>query len=717
MNKDSFAPSRTAFRAANQVSGANSDRDSEIDIFRLLSTLWRGKWWLVLAMLCALAACMAYLTWVAVPRYTASTVIAMHNRSEQIVDFETVVSGLSGDQASVNTEVEVLKARSLIERLVEQLDLESDPEYNKHLRPLNPWSLGGVRKAIESGLLGLDSVEPVPAPRKIRDDTIDEVLKSLAISNIRLSYVFRIEAESEDPQKAALLADTLADLYVQSQLDLKFEITDRATVWLAEKVAELEIELETAENAVKEFLRSTDMVSPETLTQRNRQLKDFRDRLTDTLAQNGAFDQRVSVLDQARSTGDPAGMVQVAYDDALRAAYERLAAGGTVARAAFEARFDALLSEARFQLQRTNDQIATLNASIRDLERQVTEQSAELLRLEQLEREASASRQIYEYFLTRLKQTSVQRGVQQADSRLLSRAVVPDKPSAPSKLMLLALSLGIGLVVSSSFVLLREARNSAFRSSEDLEDTTGIGVIGDIPRASNIRRRRVLRYLTQKPTSAMSEAVRNLRTSLLLSDVDKPPQVIMLASSVPGEGKTTLSLALAHNLSGMKRKVLLIEGDIRRRVFREYFGIGREEAPTLMTAMSSTQPLPKSVYRDEELGADILFGEEAAVNAADFFSSKEFGAFMHRARETYDFVVIDTPPVLLVPDARVIGQSADAILYVVHWEQTPRGQVLRGLRSFANVNLPVTGLVLSQVDTRRASEYQGEAYASSYYSS
>ena len=242
-------------------------------------------------------------------------------------------------------------------------------------------------------------------------------------------------------------------------------------------------------------------------------------------------------------------------------------------------------------------------------------------------------------------------------------------------------------------------------------------MIGQIPTIPSRNRANVLQYLTDKPNSAAAEAVRNLRTSLLLANIDMPPRVIMSTSSIPGEGKTTQSISLAQNLSGLGKKVLLVEGDIRRRVFSEYFDI--HDKPGFLSVLAGEASLQSAVTFNEQLQADILLGETSKVNAADLFSSDTFAQFLGTLRDAYDYVIIDTPPVLAVPDARVIGQHVDAIIYTVKWDSTTHRQVNDGLKSLANVNLKVTGLVLSQIDQRGMKRYgYGDSYGAyqAYYS-
>jgi len=361
-----------------------------------------------------------------------------------------------------------------------------------------------------------------------------------------------------------------------------------------------------------------------------------------------------------------------------------------------------------------------LQRSIAAIETQIENQSVELIKLRQLQREAEASRLIYEFFLGRLKETSVQQGTQQADSRIISRAVVPVKASAPRKSMVLVLAAMLGLLVGAAMILLREMRQTGIRTADQLEKLTGMTVIGQIPMIPARRRSNVLKYLVDKPNSAAAEAIRNLRTSLLLSDIDNPPKVFMSTSSLPGEGKTTQSLALAQNMAGLGQKVLLIEGDIRRRVFNEYFDI--KEKRGLLAVLSGAAELKDVVTHVDELGADVLIGEKSATNAADIFSSQKFRDFLKASRKAYDAIIIDTPPVLIVPDSRVIGQSVDAIIYTVKWDSTSRVQVREGLRMFETVNLRIAGLVLSQINPKQMKHYGygGEygaygAYGSKYY--
>ena len=239
----------------------------------------------------------------ATPVYTASTTVALESREQQVVDIENVVTGLSGDQATVNTEVEVIRSRELIERVVLDLDLVGDPEFNDALQEAPFISVDTAVNAMQA-IIGTGSAEDPPlTDAAILDGVIDAVLERAQISNIRQSYVFTIRVTTEEAEKSAAIADRWALLYIDDQVRIKLEKTEQATTWLGERVAELQIELEQAEESLKSFSTNTDLVSPEGLVALNRQLKELRERRDMLRAQNEVLRNRQAALTQMQQDG------------------------------------------------------------------------------------------------------------------------------------------------------------------------------------------------------------------------------------------------------------------------------------------------------------------------------------------------------------------------------------------------------------------------------
>lgn len=697
--------------------GMQTPPHDTFDFGRIFRTLWNGKFILAIFFTIAVAAGGYYAYVVATPIYSAASVLVLNSRQEQVVDLEGVIGGLSNDNAVLNTEVEVLRSRELIGKVVDQLDLVSDPEFNATLSA--PTLMSQVRSFARELFRGAplpDVSDSAEQERRIRDAVITEVAEHIWASNLAQSLVFRISVRTTDGTKSARMADALADAYILNQIEVKFDATEQATSWLTERVADLQVTLEDAENAVKGFRAGTELINADGLQALEVQLKTLRDRIRDTEDQSAEDMAQLTALEAADT---PEAQAQITGDAVLLRLLPQIDTR-PANRTTFDQRFETLRVRAENTTLRNSAQLESLTVSVTELEGQRERQSADLILLQQLEREAEASRLLYEYFLNRLKETSAQQGIQQADSRILSRAVVPYYPSEPRKSLILLVSGFLGLLLGSALLFLREFSSSTVRVPEDLERITGYPVIGQITRIPVRKRNQAIAYLAEKPASVVAEAVRNLRTSVLLSNIDKPPQIIMLSSSLPGEGKTTLSLALAQNFAGMGKKTLLIEGDMRRQVFGQYMDTGTKGG--LVAVMSEEATLDEAIYSDKIVGADILSSGITPANPADLLSSKRFAAVLDELRKRYDQIIIDTPPVLVVPDARIIAQHVDASVFVVKWDSTSIDQVVSALRSFESAGHRVRGVALNNINPKGLKRYgYGKkygayaAYGSKYY--
>lgn len=684
-----------------ESSHAMSARDQDvIDLGALFSALWRGKFWIAFVMSVAILIGGYYAYVVATPLYRSTAVVILETDQQQLLDLQGVVSGLTGDTSEVNSEVEVLQARSLMGKVVDRLDLVSDPEFNGSLR--EPSSIDELKDSIKD-ILGLS----VPAivlseaeqAARTRDTVISNLLEATTIRNIPLSLVFQVTVETENARKTARIADTIVELYILNQIEVKFEATEQATIWLSDRVAELQISLEEAESGVSSFSASTELVSVQGLRALERQIKELRDRIDTANVSRNALVAQIDALMLAETRAEQTALV----DDAQLTRLLPRAEEDVNVQSTFDSRVDLVVTRLSTALIRADQQLAALRTSESNLANDLEQQSADLITLQQLTREAEATRVLYQYFLTRFNETSAQVGIQQADSRILSNAVVPNGASEPRKSLLLAMSGMLGLLAGVGLILLREARQNGFRTASALEQATGYTVLGQIPKIPVRSWRKVIAYFNEKPMSATAEAYRNLRTSLMLSHIDNPPKVIMVTSSVPGEGKTTNSLALAQNFLGLGKTVLLIEGDIRRRTLNRYF----EGVPNygIVSVISGERALSEAVFQSPRFGADILAGEQTRTNAADLFSSDAFKSLIATARNSYDIVIIDTPPVLVVPDARIIAEQVDAVVFTVHWDKTTKAQVTESLRLFNASDQRITGLALCQISAKGMKQY------------
>lgn len=688
-------------------------KSNDIDVRKLISTVWRRKF-LILASAVVFCALGTYYTFrIADKIYGSYAIVMLNNQSEQIIDLPSIVSQLTNDETVVQSEIEVMRSRVLLGQVVEKLDLVNDPEFNHEL--YKPSILVRIKDAIKNRIVASTpenepgGIDPAIATH---DAVVSVLLKSFTASVVPNTTAFKITAYSKDPQKAARIADTIAEQYVQSQIDVKREATVQAIGWLGDQVSELRLNLEKTENAVKQFKTETPMTTPEVLAGLERQLKSIRERIDENRQAEAHAQQLLNALSAAPSDQEKASL---ANDPVLSAVVSRIS-DDPQASAEFRSRLDTLMGNASRIVAEAEAQIATLHQSETVLEGRIQKESDAFVQLEQLQREAEANRTLYEYFLGRLKETSAQQGIQQPDSRIISYAVVPKDPAQPNNKLNIVLAGFVGIAFGVGLAALLEARHRTLRTSQELEAHTGLPVIGLLPLVPVKDPKKVFSYLQENPTSPAVEAIRNLRTSVLLADIDHPPQVIMTTSSIPGEGKTTTSIGLALNFAGMSKKVLLIEADLRRLSLQQYFDRPRD-APGLISVLTEKKALGNTIWHDEHLGIDVLFGERSDSNAADVLSSRKMKDLIREMRTLYDVIIIDTPPALLVPDSRVVSQYVDAVLFVVKWDSTHQHQVDEALRLYDKTL--VGGLVLNQIDPNGFRRYgynygYGYGYAAHY---
>lgn len=702
----------------------------EIDLFGLMQTVWLRKW-VITAFAMVLAVLAVVFAYSLTPRFKATSVVMLDKQESNYIDLEAVTTGLGLDYYTILAQQQVLVSRSLAERVVEAMKLEEKPYFNPALVADDDGSL--VYELLTDGYQLMrttirgavtDTSGPTLRDRLgetywVRQKAVDILLESLEVKSVSDTYVYSLSITTEDPVLSADIANKFAEFYITDQLEVKFQATQAATAWLSDRVVQLKSEVETAEAKVAAYNSSTQLISEVALAQMNRQLKELRERRDELQSQIAQTRDRAAQLKTLLDAKDYSGFAAASGLPRLTTLAADVDAASSDRRQALAETFESLagrvVEQAAVERDRNVAQLAGVTDSVAALDAQLEKQTQDLVQLRQLEREAEASRRIYEQFLKRLNETSVQEGTQQADSRVLSQAVVPLDPSYPNKPLIVLIAGFLGGLIGAAYVLVVEHVNSTFRSAEELEKSTALPVMGQIPIAPVRMRRGLVDYAVDRPSSALVEAIRNLRTGVMLANVDRRPEMIMLTSTLPKEGKTTCSLLLAQNAAGLGKKVLLIECDLRRRTFRTYF----PNAPKLgmMSILSGEKTWEEVVYTDERTGLDVIMGEETKVNAADVFHSQRFADFLAEARRRYDFVVIDTPPVLAVPDSRVIAPMVDAVIYCVRWNSTHKDLVRAGLAQFTQIKVRISGLALTQINLKKMARYGYGGYSYYYYKS
>ena len=725
-----------------------------------IERLWRHKWLLVTTVGLVTLAAAIYVAQ-ATPRYAAKAKILIGVPRTNIADVENVLRGLQINRAQLESEMQVLTSRSLVTKVVDKLDLVNEPEFNPRLRPpsrslLRQWfpgigldPLGWIperwRMALSGGAGSAEPPPPTPeeVEQQVRRAAVARVRSSLSVRIEGRSRVIEVTARSPDPKLAAGLANTLADLYLLEQLEAKFEATRRAAAWLNDRVQDLRRQVEASERAVEEYHREHGLIEGKDTTVTEQQVSEINTQLilarTKTAEAGARLRQIRSLLTSERGVESAAEVLaspliqslRERETDVTRRAAEMATEYGPRhpkminvkaelddIRERLEAEVEKIVHGLDNELEVARIREQTLDRNLENLKAAAAKLNTFQGRLRVLEREAAANRTLFDTFLSRWKETGGQEEIQHADARIISHAEVPARPVSPRKVRIVGVALGFSVFLGIFLVYLIEELDSGFRSSEQIESMTGYGVLSLVPLLTRLRlkRNQPVMYAMDKPTSSFAEALRTLYTGILLSNVDTTPKSLLITSSLPEEGKTVISAAMARLLARSGRKVLLIDADLRRGQIAKVLDLPNEYG--LVEILGRRQhSLDEVVQHDGVSGLHVLTtGGTVVPNPPDLLDSDRMRALLSEAGEAYDLIVIDSPPVRLVSDTRILSHLVDKTVFVIRWAKTRREVATLGIKQIVEAGASVAGVVLSIVDVPKNARY-GYADSGYYYGS
>lgn len=717
----------------------------------LLTVLRRNRGLLALWVLGVFAAAAAGISQLT-PRYRASALVMVDMRELNLGDVRGPMTGplASLDTTIVRSQVEVLASEELARRVVADLGLNNHPDFSprpsKRERAL-AFAAGALHRAeaaldLPPGwrLLGdaPTAAEP-PTDAERSAYAIEAYRQRLSVANDGRSFAISVSFQSTDPGLAARVANRHATTYVDEQRRAKREALKVAGAWLSEEVEDQASRLQVAERALQDYRERNKLFAPRGISVVAQQLSDVNGQLAAARADLAEKEARLrSALQAGLQSGRGDAEARVMASDTISRLRDQEA---TARRRAVEAasqrgdRHPDVLS-ARAEVREIQAKIAEevqsilrgqeseaaiarvrmqeLQLSVADLEHRLAETERAEAGARDLERVAAATRTLYENLLVRQKQFAAQEGIQQADARVVSPAGVPSRPNFPNTPLFLAVALlgscgsGVGLV------LLRDRLRSRVASIEEAVALTGVPGLGVLPRAP--LRSPMHRRVVERPKSAAAEAMRTLRSALVLSQRTpegraRGPRTLALTSSLPGEGKTTTAVAMARSMAASGLSVLLIDADLRKpKVARLVWG--RPPAgPGLATAIEEELPLGSVLVTDHATPLRVLHASDRAPGAPpqDLLASTTMRRLMVEAAQTFDYVIVDTPPAGVVSDAAIIGRQVEATLLVARWNHTPAAALRATAKSLTTARVPMAGLVLNDADPARLPEYSGGA--------
>lgn len=688
----------------------------------VLSIVWRRKFLIGAIVIVALA---LGVLWArsATPRYTASATLKLDVYQPGIADIESVVSGITGDTREVRSQLQILRSRLLLGRVVDALGLTNDAEFNPRLRPRstgpNYFSLSYW--LVQAGIFRAPKTTSVTeiSQEEIRDRAIDALIARTTVIPVHFSFVFSVSVQTESPEKSAEIANVIAEQYILNQIEVKYNATEQAASWLSNRVSELKESLEESEEAIAAHRAANELTTDEAVDQLAQRLISLRSTLAEVAQSRIDAGARLAELTALSEAGELSKIAELTGSIRLENLANTIQQDGgpdaevnNAAVTRFNAELQAVLNRLQREVSSSEQNVSKLQASVAELESRQSDQSSNMVVLRQMEREAQAASLIYETFLSRLKETTVQQGVHKADAIVISQARVPKSRSFPRYRMVLGAALFIGLFIAGAIVVLLETLDQTFSTPEELERFTGLPLLGLIPNAPVTARSNILKYAISRPTSPFVEAIRNLRTSVQLSGVDGDVQVVAVASSTEGEGKTSLCLSLGHSSATQaNRKVLVLDCDLRRR--RMTAALGGRGMPGIIAYFSGTKTIDEIIHRVDSAEFDVIFADKSPKITADIFASQKFADLIAECRDRYDFIIIDTPPVLALTDVRVISGHTDMLLFAVGYKRTKRRLVRAGLAALSMTKPKRIAVVFNRMNIGKSIGYYGSYYYNS----
>lgn len=684
----------------------------------------------------------AFATFTQTPTYVSRATVIVDSTQTNVIDLGAVLSGSGLSTAVIDTEVRVMGSKALLAKVAINEDLKTEPEFNPTLiEDKGPGLIGGIISAI--GLGGAEKDKKPLTDADIQEIVLENLMRRIAVGRVGTTYLMEVKATSTSPEMAARLANAVAEQYSIEQLETKLEATERATTWLASKVEVLQDEVRTKEVLVEDFRSSSGLLAAQgaTLTEssiamlqrqkvemerdvamvraRYNSMRRQMERPSGTASLSEVLDSvvinelKTQLANARRQVAQLESTLGERHPD-LRAARNEVADY----EQQIAAEVSRIVDNLQVEVEVSEDQIAGIDRRIAQATSNLSRNNSSQVRLNDLERDAAASRAILEEFVARFRETREQDGLIESDARILSDASVPESPDSPKKVLNLIIGMMLGGICGFGLAIVLEIFNNKIGSVEDIERKFGVPSLGAVPLIKSIRflgfgNKIPADFLVQNPLSAYAEAMRFMRASIAIAAMEDQTKTVTIASSLPDEGKTSLTLSLGRMAALSGERTLVIDGDFRRRQLTSSAGLDPETG--LVEYLLGECTLEETIYREEHTNLDLLALTLNGRQLHDVFGSRSFDKLLEELKQMYDLILIDTAPLLLMAEAGVIASKTDKTILIVRWMRSRRTAVRRSVEMLKGMKADVLGVALNMVDLTRKRHHTEEAANNSAY--
>lgn len=702
----------------NQANFSDADEEEALDLIAYWRVIQRRKWG-ILGLSVFLTLLVTVVVYMMTPIYSSTVTLLVEQNKAKLLSIDEIYSGVSSDQSHYQTQVELLQSNALMEGVVDRLKLTAHPLFD-------PRAHHSVLKELFASMgMGAAAV----SEQEIRKHVVGALTDMVSVEGSKKSQLIKVSVSSADPKLAATVANAIADVYIEADMEARYKRTQKATDWMNSHLSSLKTKLEQSERALQTYREQHNLIDTKDLSLSGA-ASQLQTMLASLVEARSLRAQAKNNLDQvARARGNELSMPVIqrnplvanlmgTVSDQERKVSELSNRYGNQHPKLIQAQAELKQAKRNLQIQvgdvvnglereyevaRANE--SALAGAVAETKQGIQGTNRKEFELTTLERDVKSNRDLYDMFMGRLKETSTASDLQSVVARVVDPAIVSDEPVKPKKRMIVILAFVLSLMLGVAVAFLLEHLDNSVRSAEDAERKLGLPLLGAIPLVDLQAGQVAGLHYRDAPKSLFAESIKTIRTGILLSGIDHPKKTLVVTSSVPGEGKSTVAidLALAH---AQTKRVLLIDADMRRPSIAKVLGLDNTH-PGLSMLVLGMEELGNCVYKIEGSTLDVLTAGSIPPNPLELLLSEKFKELLAELGDKYDTIIIDSPPVQLVSDAVVLASMATGVVFVLKADATPFQLARRAIRTLQRGDASIFGVVLNQANFRNEEYYGG----------
>ena len=739
-----------ASRAVSERRDASDPHDgdhTEVHLIDYVKVVYKRRW-AGLTTFLLVVGCVTVYTFTATPIFEAKTRLLIETENPNVVSFKAVVDEDQTKLDYYQTQYNILQSRALARRTIGELKLWDVAPFGgsgDHGFSVTRLVLGAPAVAVHALIDAVGAGDSAAAPKAVTaaDETaaqsraIDSFLAHLTVTPIRNSRLVDVKYELPDARLAAQIVNALARNYIEQSLEYKFVASKEASDWLGQRLAEQRKQVEDAEAKLQRYREQNDAISLKDrenivvqklsdLTTAVTQAKTERfqkealyNQLQNLRANTGQLDTFPAILSNAFIQQQKLELAQLQTQAAQLG--EKLGPNHpemVKVRSAIQMSQAKLDGEINKVVQAVKNEYLAALAKENSLAAALNSQKSSALAMNRkaidysvLDREVQSSQQIYDSLLQRAKETGVSTELKTSNIRVVDRAETPLRPVSPQKSINMVLALFGGSVLACGLVFFFEYMDSRIKSPDEIKQHLGLPHLGMLPTLGD-KVDQAYPLVNNGVPPNFSEAFRGIRTNVLFSSAQEGSRSIVVTSTAPGEGKSMVASNLAISLAQAGQRVMLMDADMRKPKSQEIFKIPQE--PGLSNVLVGNAKASESVRKSMVSGLWVLPAGRIPPNPAELLGSARFRDFLTSLKDHFDWVIVDSPPVMAVTDASLIAHHASGVVFVVGAEMTSRHAARQALDQLEQADAKFVGAVLNRVDIYRNGYYYSQYYRREY---